>query len=146
MRNRVGNLARAAATYGISCPTNYNDAFDDDLHPGLSKSNEFRLSLADKALNAIVDVVMTKADELLRQMDVPTPSAEESQRIYNRFSLVVPAEGCASLADIINAGWRASLDPALWENNPQVLKKRDTIIKELTIKTIEVFQIEKTPP
>jgi hypothetical protein len=145
MITRVNNLERASAKYGIKCPSGYASNFDDEAPPNLGESNAFRLLVADISLSLAIDELINTADADLKKNNVVLPSELEINRIASRFSLVVPAEGCKSLADIINAGWIAFLNPDLWKNVPQVLKKRDAIVKELTLKTIEVFQIEKIP-
>ena len=56
----------------------------------------------------------------------------------------MPAEKCKCLADILNAAWLAYRDLAFWEHNPQIAERKDTILKELVLKNIELFEIEQT--
>ena len=64
-------------------------------------------------------------------------------RIYARFKLIVPAEKCLCLADILNAAWMAFRDDTFWQNEPQIGTKKDEILKELVLKNIELFEIQE---
>ena len=145
MKTRVRNLVAAANSYGITCPNGYVDEFEDDLPASPSETKRFRLKIADQALARMIDTIVRKADEIVRQSGTVLSSHEEIERIRNRFSFVVPAENCKCLADVINAGWRVFLDPTFWNTIPQIFDRRASIIKELALKTIEVFQIERLP-
>ena len=67
----------------------------------------------------------------------------ESERINARFKLVVPAKNCKGLAEILNAAWTAYNDEHLWDSIPQVAENRETILKELVLKNIEIFEVER---
>ena len=56
--------------------------------------------------------------------------------------MLVPAEGAKSLADIVEAGWRALEDDTIWKNMPWLASSKDVIVKELVLKSLEVLDIE----
>ena len=56
---------------------------------------------------------------------------------------VVPATGCNTLPDILNAAWKAYEDPRLWDDIPHVMKKKDSVLKDIILKNIEVYEIEQ---
>lgn len=145
LRVRVENLAKVASQYGVSVPAEYAASFDDESPPSLDSKEALRLEIADQVLVNLIPALAKKADELLAPR-IEMPSEEEVTRIYGRFLLVVPAENCKSLADILNAGWRAISNPDFWKNDSQVRTKKDSIIKELVVKTIELFYIEQKLP
>jgi len=146
---RVKNLKKAAVKYGFDIPDNFEDMFKDRPAPFLAKSEKFQLTIADNVLEKNMDVLIDKAQALIREANIPKPNIEESRRIYERFKLIVPAEKCKGLADILNAAWKAYNDPNLWENmekfekeKEKFEKKKERILKDLVLKTIEVFEVE----
>jgi hypothetical protein len=138
---RVSNLLTAAATCGLGIPADYATFFDDDSTTDLARADEFRLSVADKALTALVVELIAKAIDCLGH--IPPPSKEEVDRILGRFDRVVPAEECRGMADILNAAWQAFHKTDLWNAMPTISKKRDLVLKELVLKNLEVFHIEQ---
>src|SRR5262249_23453513 len=115
MRTRADNIVRAANTYGIAPINDYSMLFDDLPPMSSQPSEQFLLSVADEALQAVIDILITEADTLLSSANIDKPSTAEAERIYTRFKLVVPAENAKSLADILNAGWLAFEDDELWK-------------------------------
>ncbi len=141
-KTRVGNLVKAATTYGIAVPNNYIDEFDESNDADLIPSDTFRLSVADQSLESIIQNVVDMADSIITHSKLVTPTLDESARIYGRFENVIPAEKCKSLPDIINAGWRAYLNNDLWKDIPQVHRNRVRNLMELILKNVEIFEIE----
>lgn len=141
-RTRVENLVKAAKAYGIAVPNGYVAEFDDSNDAGLIPSDTFRLAIADQSLESIVDHVISMAGSIISHSKLVTPTPDEADRIYDRFEHVIPAEGCKSLSDIINAGWKAYLNKELWKDIPQVYHKRVANLMELILKNIEIFEIE----
>ena len=88
----------------------------------------------------IPDLLALVARELAH---VPMIDEHEIERIVSRYKVMVPAEKTRSLADIINAGWCVNEDVNFWKDTP-FANKRVTILRELVLKNIEVFEIEKT--
>ena len=136
-------LQEATESFAIGVPSEYTEQFEDDKATGLTLSGEFRASVADGALAMLVGDLITEADDVLNKATIPMPSVEEVRKIYARLKRVVPAEGCTSLANILNAAWQAFGHPDLWIKIPQVQKDRDRILKDLVLKNLEVFEIEQ---
>jgi hypothetical protein len=146
---RVKNLKKAADAYGFDIPDDFEEMFKDRPDPLLAKSEEFQLSVADNILEKKIDVLIEKAQDLIQEANIPKPSVEESQKIYERFELIVPAENCKDLADVLNAAWKAYNAPNLWKKmekfekeKEEFEKKKERILKDLVLKTIEVFEVE----
>ena len=74
---------------------------------------------------------------------IPASDPAQVDRIYVRFKLVVPAEKCLCLADILNAAWKAFRDTTFWQGDPQIGDKKDEVLKELVLKNIELFEIQE---
>lgn len=142
MLNRIGYLIDAAKKYGITCPSNYKNLFENSPEPPLSDEDGFRLSIADEADALLINELMEKADEVVAAAEISSSKGEED-RILNRFEKVVPTEKCNSIVDILNAAWRVYHDQKFWRNNENIFKNKNTILKELVLKNIEVFEVEQ---
>lgn len=143
MRTRATNLGYAAAAYGVPFPDDYELLFDDEQADDLLAADAFRLSIADEALPVVRDLLLRKAQAIVRTARLPPSLDDEVQRIYSRLRLVVPAERCRSLADILNAGWQAYVDRDFWRDVPHIGDRKRRVLQELILKNIEVFQIEQ---
>ncbi|HUY32087.1 MAG TPA: hypothetical protein VMV69_04845 [Pirellulales bacterium] len=143
MRKRVSNLLDAASSYGVPVPPHYLDMFDDLANPNLIQSNAFLLSVADSVLDKMKADLIDRAVADVNASSLKLPSQSESDRIFCRFLYVVPAENCKSLADILNAGWRAHFQSDLWDGIPHVRRHRERNLKELVLKNFEVYEIEQ---
>lgn len=144
---------KAAINFSVGIPegeAGYTSLFDDSIiSKELSKEEKFLVSLADNALEGIIDQLINIAKEIADstvfndKLKKYSPSPDERDRIYNRFVQVVPAEKCKTLSDILNAAWKAYKDPALWENIPKIKEKKEHVLKNLVLKNIEVFEYEQ---
>jgi len=143
MSRRIENLLHASTRYSVAYDTEYQNSFDSSDPPQLSREDEFRLSIADEALKVLVPKLVLLADQEVRTAALPERNPDEIGRILKWFRRVTPAEGCQSVPDILNAAWLAYLDPNLWQNLPVIREKRDLVLKELTLKNLEIFEIEQ---
>jgi len=146
---RINYQIRAANKYGFDIPENFEGMFRERPASLLAPSEKFQLAIADDVLKKKVGVLIDKAQDLIQEANIPKPDEEESLRIYERFELIVPAENCKDLADILNAAWKAYNNPKLWEDmekfekeKEEFEKKKERILKDLVLKTIEVFEVE----
>ncbi len=142
MQVRVANMEWVAREYKVSAPKDYNSAFDDDVFPTLLESDKFRAEIADKALQQLTKQLASDANRLLDQAHVGLPKDSECTRIYDCFKRAVPAENCQTLSELVDAAWKAELDPDFWRDFPVLAKNRGRILKELVLKNFEVFDIE----
>jgi hypothetical protein len=145
-RRRVRHLLDSARDLGLAVPLNYDALFDDNSFPAsyLSPADTFRLSVADEACDDIAGELRREADAAAQKAGIraKTKGGDEVKRIAARLRRVVPAEHCTSLADIINAAWTVAQEPDLWKDTPELHEKRATILRELVLKNIEIFEIE----
>ena len=140
---RVGNLVTAAGTYNATVPANYQAQFEDKQIPTLPPHSVFLLSVADQALSNLLNTIIQEAERIVAASGIPASNPGQVDRIYARFTLVVPAEKCLCLADILNAAWKAFRDNIFWQGDPQIGDKKDEILKELVLKNIELFEIQE---
>jgi len=143
MLARVGNMVTAAGTYNATVPANYQAQFDDKQIPTLPPHGVFLLSVADQALSHLLNTIIQEAERIAAVSGISASNPGQVDRIYARFKLVVPAEKCLCLADILNAAWKAFRDNTFWQGDPQIGDKKDEILKELVLKNIELFEIQE---
>lgn len=161
---RVKHLVDAAAALTIDVPRKYDALFDDDSIPAsqLSLSESFSVSIADEACDKIVGALRRQAEAAALRSGVSVGASaltkaakahpnrrakdmatkREIERIAGRLRRVVPAERCASLAALMNAAWTVSQDRTLWKDNPELHKKRSSVLRELVLKNMEIVEIE----
>lgn len=147
MKTRVKNLLNAAANYKMAIPFGYESLFEESINPKMTAADEFCLILAELALDRIINDLITKAKGIIVSSVFKKPSKKptkkEQERILKMLRKVVPATDCNTLPDILNAAWKAYEDSHLWEDIPHVMKKKDSVLKDLILKNIEVFEIEQ---
>jgi hypothetical protein len=116
--------------------------FEIGDRPTLTPAELLLLEVACYAAEAVSDVAMSEADRIVQQAGVDLPTAGEMDRICKRFHYAVPAEKCRTLADIINAGWKAWEDDHFWDHLPFPKVDKNRAIKELILKNIETLEFE----
>jgi len=142
LRERVGNLLKAAGEFGVLPPQDFDQQFEDLDAPHLAESDQFLLDVADHSLAQILPKLTEMAKGDITSANMAGRSAGEVERIRARYDLVVPAENVKCLTDIFNAAWHAFLDPDLWSDLPEVQDSREKVLKNLVLKNMEVFEIE----
>jgi hypothetical protein len=140
---RTTNLTLAAKAFKLTTPPNYTNLFEDDSPPQLSSADTYQLGLADSALKSIVNDLVTVADKVFVQSGLPSWDNAERDRVAKSIGSVVPAESCRTIADILNGAWKAAEDPKLWADYPAVQERRMSVLKELVLKNLELFEIER---
>ena len=140
---RVNYLVKAAHKYEFDVPEGYEDIFENRTEPQLASIDKLRLSISDYMLDRISDELISKAEDIIAETEIPKPSKMESNRISKRFELVVPASRCKCLADILNAAWQAYGNHNLWKEVPEVVEHKNQILKDLVLKNIEIFEVEQ---
>jgi hypothetical protein len=139
---RVKYLREAAESTGVMLPERYEELFAAEELPDVTEADRFRIAMADEALGTIRSTLLAEALKRVGPK-APSRSMAEVARIRARFELVVPAEECRSLSDILNAAWSAYHDPSLWKDIPHARAQRDRVLKELTLKNVEVLHYEQ---
>lgn len=141
--DRVDNLLLASQTYAVTPDPHYRDQFNPPVLPSMSPLEALCLQLADAARQRLVNDLITAASQAVAASGVTLPSDAERDLTYERFKLVAPREKCPCIADILNAGWRAFRDEQFWKDIPQITEKKDSVLKELVLKNLELFEIEQ---
>ena len=116
--------------------------FEDDPEADHQDSVRFNLHVADEALGSLTDPISTGSSNscLVISSHIRTERKHVNIEMVKQ---VVPAKDARSLADILNAAWLAFEDEGLWESIPELHRKRDEVLKELILKNIDIFEIER---
>jgi len=140
---RVDNLIKAATQYGLAVPAGYKDEFEDLLPPNsFDRQQTFLLSLADAASSSVTDALLLEVKGII-DSSLKNPTSESKvAEVLKDFQAVAPASDAGCLANMLNAGWQAFHDHELWMNISQIQSKEKTL-KELILKSIEVFEYEQ---
>jgi hypothetical protein len=143
IETRVQNLVKAANKFGVAYSAAFATLFDADALPTLSDGDEYRLRIADQALAQLVDGLLAEADARVTTAGLASSTDAEVAKVVKRIRQVVPAEGCRTIADILTGAWLASEEPDLWKQFPSIAAKKLSVLKELVLKNLEIFEIEQ---
>jgi hypothetical protein len=100
------------------------------------------MRMADAAVEALAQDLVTSVENHIAATGPRLPTNAERNRIAKQFMSLSPASQAASLADIINAGWKIRLDTSSWEAFDFDEATSRTILNDLVYKTIEVLEYE----
>jgi hypothetical protein len=84
-----------------------------------------------------------EADGRVTNAAIGISADAEVAKVLKRIRQVVPAEGCKTIADILNGAWLAWEDPDLWKQFPGIADRKLSVLKELVLKNLEIFEIEQ---
>lgn len=136
-RARAKYLIRAIEQYGGTTPKGYEDLF---VKPPATR--EIMQRAADESVENVIGDLLQDADQILNDAGIPNPDAKKISEIHDLYDrLIVPARNSLALSNILNAAWAAYLDSSLWKDMPQI-RDSNFVLKELTLKNIEVLEIE----
>ena len=143
-RRRISYLKQAASRYLVELPLNYEPLFED-LSPLVDLRQRYLVGLADAAADTLIPTLIGKVHDLCTAAGVPNEDSAIINTIHEAFRFVTPGTNARCLADIVNAAWNAFHDETLWSGMKH-LNNRDATLKELVLKSIEVFEVEQMPP
>ncbi|MBI4032077.1 hypothetical protein HY374_00015 [Candidatus Berkelbacteria bacterium] len=142
MLRRVQEIVAAAREWRVPVPRSYIESFQEPPDPTLSRTERFQLAMADAVVPRFVVRLRQSAYDHV-ESSCQRPSNRETIRIYKRFKLLVPAESCRTLADILNAAWRINEKQGLWLRTGAEDRNMTSAFNDLVLKTIEIFDCEE---
>ncbi len=144
LKNRINNLVQYSSQLGVEIPESYQKMFNDEEdYPGILPEKELLLELADTTTSNSISVIYELAESLIKKSNIIKSSTDEIKRIKNFFKKKIPPDNIVCLADIINAAWQVYIDENFWVNEFIDNENKGRILKELALKTIELFEVQK---
>lgn len=144
--SRVSVLASDAERVGIGVPAPFVSLFSADLETPpthLADPGLFLLSLADEVLLHLVPRLQQYASDHLAEGAVQPPDESCARALVDRYlAQAIPAECAPDLATILSAAWLVYHDNSVWSDLPHIRSRRDVVLRELTLKSIEILEIE----
>ncbi len=143
IQTRVDYLLKGSRSIGVSAPAEYAELFDKQSAPSSPVTN-LLADIADTAVEVLVDEVCTEAQEIANTKGASMRSPEIIETVLGDLRMVMPGDGTASLADVVNAGWILFHDEDLWKDVPQIqLEQRMSVLHDLILKSCEVAEFRE---
>ena len=151
IKRRVSHHVQAAKVMGINVGVEYESFFEKEIE-STNPSTALLLSLADEVSASFADELINFAKDFANQKSVPERNHENVENICKHFhNYVVPIKNYASLADIINAGWKCNMNENLWDGISQIKgvdekdtrRNRDRILRDIILKSMEIAEINE---
>lgn len=139
--DRVRYLSKAASRFGIEVPVGYSENFSNEPEE-LKRHEKYLATVSDNAVATILDRLMVLAEGAVAEAGLYLPKTDAADRVYKAFEMLVPACDIGNLGELVNGGWKARLDQNLWYNNKAVWHRREQVINDLLLKSIEVMEVE----
>jgi hypothetical protein len=140
---RVENMLHAAGPLGVTPPVEYANLFEQQLPPS-NPVMKLLASIADVAVKPLVDAVISEARTIADSKGLPVRSPAMIDSIVADLRRVMPADGTASLAELVNAGWILFHDTELWQDIPQIQPEdRPRVLNDLILKSCEVREFNE---
>lgn len=140
---RVNNLVCAAGEFSVTVPSGYEKTFGSDIESDGAEKDKFLIHIADEVVKAVIPDIISEVSKVRTGSAAHPWSSSEEDRILECYKRIMPAEDCVSIADILNAAWRAVHDVSFWADDPQVSERKSEVLKDLVLKNFEVFEIEQ---
>lgn len=120
----------------------------EEFYPSYLPWEEFLLDQSHNVARRLLPEVKSMAlwaCERQPRACIPLPTRAEAQEVYRRFRHGVPADTVRrrGMADIINAGWQAFLDPELWHGRQKWQERKLHFINELVFKSLDVLEFDE---
>ena len=166
LNTRRTNVIHAAVYYGVDVPEGFENLFADFSEIVSTEELAKQRELADLVLQRYLHRLLDYAEMCVDQADIEPINSSiipkdvdlgirenklaerrrqaqlREEKILNDFFNKVPASDCISLADIINAAWRAYERKNIWTSIINE-EERLALLNNLVMKTIEVLDLEK---
>ena len=142
---RVSYLLRGANRFGVDVPRDYESQFFDS-GPVRDKEMSFFATVSDEVADAFVDDLLGDAERVVAAKGIRLPTDGEIVDVERSFRGVVPADNPPGVSAILNAAWRLAEDPNPWTEYPGLNERKSSVLNELTLKTLEVFDIAERLP
>ena len=145
--DRIKAIIKASTIYGISVNNDYLKRFDDSDEPPLEQ-DKMLIGISDYVTNSLVDDLIKTAKDIVDRYNLDEYSRDGVDRVISAFSNGVPIYTAESLTNILNGAWEFynhNYQP--WDVKfPNIhgdRKRRENMLSEIVIKSIEILYILK---
>ena len=138
---RAQYMVRCAEAVGAHQPTDFAKRFSE-TPASLTRVEKFLLAASDSATEQIVQSLIETVIEIADNAGTPRFDAQTIERAFNDFKDVLPASDGHSLADVVNAAWKAYLTEDFWSEKTVPNARKFEVISELAFKSIEVLEYQ----
>lgn len=142
MEARVQTLLLGSKSFAIDAPPDLADFFVDP-RKRLSDQERFVLKMADNASDSMVRSLIVAVERLVTDSKMALPKSSERDRILQHFHALCPPSEIATMADIINAGWKLRRDWQAWDAYGIASEDKNDVLNDLVFKSMEVLEYEK---
>jgi len=142
--DRARVLCYAAKRIGVLTPERYEESFEVSEVEADDLVRQY-VQLADKVCTSLVDKLLDRAEELVRQRKLSAYSKVEVAEAKKALARGVPMMGAKGVENILIAAWELLLDEkAPFAGNVPAVKgnEKDLVLNELVLKSFEVFEVE----
>jgi hypothetical protein len=142
LRTRAAFLETAAEHFGIPVPLDYSSRFEDPSITG-DPAEVFLAKTSDAATRESIIALLDCVTQLSEQLQFPVISPEKTAACLQCIRGGIPCEDAGYVGNIINAGWAAYLDDAIFPWPAQKEGRRIDALNEILLKSIEVNEYEE---
>ena len=143
LKRRASDLTAVAKRFGVEVSDDYVSLFEDLSTYGFTKEAAFQVDVADDASATAMDQLITTVERLAPPEKCPERRTSKEEEVLERLRRLVPADGSASLTEVLCAGWRASDDAGFWLGVRDLAGREDAVLRDLLLKSCEVLEIEQ---
>jgi hypothetical protein len=136
---RVLVIRKVATDERVALPDSRALGFKPDGRRGDAR-NQFMARAAEAVVAEICDELWESVQTILQGSDVKRPRLEEADRHLKNFRLGIPSVNVDCVGDIINAGWLRYDEVVARYDNARELSDHLSLLNEILLKTIEVFE------
>lgn len=141
-KQRIKNLIEAAKSFSIKTHNKFYECFEDSEEPD-DLTIKLLIKIADQTSNLFVVDLIDKVNSLLEKKGIPERSQDEVKKHSKTLEKFIPISKANSLSDILNAAWLCFHKEKIWEEYSFTPDEKDQHLKDLVLKSIEVFEIEE---
>ncbi len=140
--SRANALLDAAKQYGLSVSDSFVEKFKDLKEPDHPYTKQL-MSLTDEARQEVHGKLCEIADLIMTAAQITKRSENDVKKCKRVFRFMAPAQHTGGLSNILNAAWDAMLAEKYFHDSAyDKEEKRASYLKEIVLKSIEVYQFE----
>ncbi len=144
IEKRAMFLRAATLAYNIELPEIFIKPLHQTPLPSTwSDETKLHVSIADAVTESMAVKIQKWVSDILGNINLPKYDKDRVEQAVHSFLELVPADGCESISEIMEAAWTVYHDTDKWRAISKIKENEDLILSDLVIKSFEIFEIEK---